>query len=151
MSSFTHFLAALFFVGLFKLSGKQELIAFLFGVGPDIDEVIQFVFSKKRQVRVIKRYPFLKTNVSRSFFQEPISLLWIAPLSVCLHSWLPVAFFLLHLSLDYPRNFSKRPFYPLWPLEIKGSWPRFFNKVGEGWKEGIAFSFFLILNLLLIL
>jgi len=163
MTVFTHTLVTLFFVRLFNLSGREEVLAWLFGVAIDLDHLIRLpLYLKLHKFKIIKNFPW------RTPLQEPISLLWITPLSIYLQSWVPVVFFLFHLALDYSMNYTKRPFYPFSNFEIKGQPPRVFEtkksfhqpavnffykllKLNLQPLEIVTFLIFLCLNLFLLL
>ncbi len=116
MNIFTHIVAVLVLAKAMSLNSSDLLIALVFGVGVDIDHLLKLplYFSLPKSKR--KRHLNWRTPL-----QEPISLLWVAPLSIYLSSFVPVIFFSLHLLLDYLMSYSKRPFFPYSNLKMKGA------------------------------
>lgn len=114
----THALAT---IGVGKLLGIQTsrdwFLAFLFGVLPDLDHLKIFLpkyFNGEAWQRFYHReYPI------RSFIQEPISLLWVVPLSFYLASPVPMAAWSVHVFLDYLVDGARKPFWPLSHLTLK--------------------------------
>lgn len=121
--------------------GQNEIVlAYIFGVAIDLDHLV-------------KVYPYLKENgwgVKRYFnwrtsLQEPVSLLWIVPLSIYLSSMIPVVFFMGHMLLDYCLSYIKQPFYPFSNWKTRG----FFSNVQNHKKDVIieAVTIFLLICL----
>ena len=107
MTLITHVLATTLGVEVFKLHGRNAVLAYAFGVGVDIDHLIKAPFYLRAVgLRRKKEYYW------RSSLQEPVALLWIVPLSLFLQTWVPVVFFLMHVAMDYLVRYEKMPWYP---------------------------------------
>jgi hypothetical protein len=107
MTLITHVLATTLGVEVFKLHGRNAVLAYAFGVGVDIDHLIKAPFYLRAVgLRRKKEYYW------RSSLQEPVALLWIVPLSLLLQTWVPVVFFLVHVAMDYLVRYEKMPWYP---------------------------------------
>jgi hypothetical protein len=120
MTIITHVLATTLGVRLLGLHGQEAALAYVFGVGVDIDHVIKAPFYLKAVgLRNKKDYYW------RSSLQEPVALLWIVPLSMVLGTWVPVVFFLPHVAMDYLVRYEKMPWYP------------YSTRVTRGWLTGI--------------
>jgi hypothetical protein len=126
MSIITHVLATTLGVKLFKLHGRNGLLAYLFGVAVDLDHLIKAPFYL-RSVGFQRK----KGYYWRSSLQEPIALLWIVPLSIFLGTWVPVGFFLIHVTMDYLVRYEKMPWYPYSTRVTRGFFPQIPDRVKE--------------------
>ena len=107
MNAIAHVLVTLLFVKLASLSGIDVFWAFLFGVAIDFDHLIKIpLYIKQNGFKVVRYWNW------RTSFQEPVSYLWIVPLSIYFQTWVPVFFFTTHIALDYLMSYEKQPFYP---------------------------------------
>tara|TARA_Y100000310_G_scaffold219247_1_gene220635 strand:- start:843 stop:1244 length:402 start_codon:yes stop_codon:yes gene_type:complete len=98
------------------LSFYEFVLAFIFGVLVDIDHFLKIpIFVKLKNFRTIRHLNW------RTPLQEPVSYLWVVPLSVFIGSYVPVVFFSLHLVLDYIVSFQKKPFFPFSNFRIKNT------------------------------
>jgi len=112
LNAIAHVLVTLLFVKLASLSGIDVFWAFLFGVAIDFDHLIKIpLYIKQNGFKVVRYWNW------RTSFQEPVSYLWIIPLSIYFQTWVPVFFFTTHIVLDYLMSYEKQPFYPF--LEYK--------------------------------
>jgi hypothetical protein len=141
MTIVTHALATTLGVRLLKLTGSDAVLAYVFGVGVDIDHAIKAPFFWKAGLRRERGYYW------RTSLQEPVALLWIVPLCFFLGTWVPVLFFLIHLAMDYSVGYEKMPWYPYTPLVTQG----FLVGVSDKMKEAILIVILLCTNLLLFL
>lgn len=107
MTLITHVLATTLGVEVFKLHGRNAVLAYAFGVGVDIDHLIKAPFYL-RLVGLQRK----KEYYWRSSLQEPVALLWIIPLALFLQTWVPVVFFMIHVAMDYLVRYEKMPWYP---------------------------------------
>jgi len=137
----THVLATTLGVRVLKLTGSDVLLAYIFGVGVDIDHAIKLPFFWKAGLRKERGYYW------RTSLQEPVALLWILPLCLFLGTWVPALFFLIHLAMDYSVGYEKMPWYPYSPLVTQG----FLVGVSDKTKEAILIVVLLCTNLLLFL
>lgn len=103
----THILATTLGVQVMGLHGRNAALAYAFGVGVDIDHVVKAPFYLRAVGLKDKRGYYW-----RSSLQEPVALLWIAPLSIALGTIVPVLFFAIHVAMDYSVKYEKMPFYP---------------------------------------
>ena len=142
MTIVTHALATTLGVRLLKLTGSDAVLAYVFGVGVDIDHAIKAPFYLK-SVGWQRKFGFYW----RTSLQEPVALLWIIPLCFFLGTWVPAAFFLVHLAMDYSVGYEKMPWYPYSPLVTQG----FLVGVSDKAKEVILVVILLCMNLLLFL
>lgn len=146
MTSVTHALLTALGVQTLSLHGGDVVLAYLSGVGVDLDHFIKVP-------QYIKKYGFKKVRHHnwRTPLQEPVSLLWIIPLSLYISSYIPIVFFVGHLFLDYCLSYIKRPLFPFSNYETRG----FLSKTSNTKKDTLVeviFAFILIcLNLALIL
>ena len=140
MKMVTHVLATTAGVQALHLHGSDALLAFAFGVAIDVDHAIKAPFYLKA-VGWKNKLGFYW----RSSLQEPVALLWIIPLCLFLHTWIPIPFFLFHIAMDYSVRFEKMPFYPYSTYVTRG----WLLGVSDGLKEGILFAFLVCTNLLL--
>ena len=141
MTIVTHALATTLGVRVFKLTGSDAVLAYVFGVGVDIDHAIKAPFFFKAGYRKERGYYW------RTSLQEPVALLWIIPLCFFLGTWVPALFFLMHLAMDYSVGYEKMPWYPYSPLVTQG----FLVGVSDKTKEAILIVILLCMNLLLFL
>jgi len=141
MTIVTHVLATTLGVRLLKLTGSDAVLAYVFGVGVDIDHAIKAPFYWRAGLRRERGYYW------RTSLQEPVALLWILPLCVFLGTGLPALFFLIHLAMDYSVGYEKMPWYPYSPLVTQG----FLVGVSDKTKEAILIVILLCTNLLLFL
>lgn len=142
MTIVSHALATTLGVRLLKLTGSDAVLAYVFGVGVDIDHAIKAPF----YLRTIGRRRELG-YYWRTSLQEPVALLWIVPLCFFLGTWVPALFFLIHLAMDYSVGYEKMPWYPYSPLVTQG----FLVGVSDKTKEVILIVVLLCMNLLLFL
>ncbi|MCH7759535.1 hypothetical protein IID20_04225 [Patescibacteria group bacterium] len=126
MTAVTHTMVTIVGITALQLQGGDMALAFLFGVAIDLDHVIKIPLFRK----LTKWWKFKHLNW-RTPLQEPISLLWIIPLSIWLSTWVPIIFFLLHLALDYITGYSKKPFFPFSNYSTRG----LFANWSDTWKE----------------
>jgi len=141
MTIVTHALATTLGVRVLKLSGSDAVLAYVFGVGVDIDHAIKLPFFWRAGLRKERGYYW------RTSLQEPVALLWIVPLCFFLGTWVPALFFLIHLAMDYSVGYEKMPWYPYSPLVTQG----FLVGVSDKTKEAILIVILLCTNLLLFL
>ena len=141
MTIVTHALATTLGVRVLKLTGSDAVLAYVFGVGVDIDHAIKLPFFWKAGLRKERGYYW------RTSLQEPVALLWIVPLCFFLGTWVPALFFLVHLAMDYSVGYEKMPWYPYSPLVTQG----FLVGVSDKAKEAILIVVLLCMNLLLFL
>lgn len=141
MTIVTHALATTLGVRVLKLTGSDTVLAYVFGVGVDIDHAIKLPFYWKAGLRKERGYYW------RTSLQEPVALLWIVPLCLFLGTWVPVLFFLIHLAMDYSVGYEKMPWYPYAPLVTQG----FLVGVSDKAKEATLIVILLCTNLLLFL
>jgi len=141
MTIVTHALATTLGVRVLKLTGSDAVLAYVFGVGVDIDHAIKLPFFWKAGLRKERGYYW------RTSLQEPVALLWIVPLCFFLGTWVAALFFLVHLAMDYSVGYEKMPWYPYSPLVTQG----FVVGVSDKAKEAILIVVLLCMNLLLFL
>ena len=141
MTIVTHVLATTLGVQALRLRGSDAALAYVFGVGVDIDHAIKAPFYFKAGFKREKGYYW------RTSLQEPVALLWIVPLCLFLHTWVPALFFSIHLAMDYGVSYEKMPWYPYSPLVTQG----FLVEVSDRTKEAILIVVLLCMNLLLFL
>jgi len=141
MTIVTHALATTLGVRVLKLTGSDAVLAYVFGVGVDIDHAIKLPFFWKAGLRKERGYYW------RTSLQEPVALLWVVPLCFFLGTWVPALFFLVHLAMDYGVGYEKMPWYPYSPLVTQG----FLVGVSDKAKEAILIVVLLCMNLLLFL
>tara|TARA_Y100000310_G_scaffold344866_1_gene460116 strand:- start:7918 stop:8319 length:402 start_codon:yes stop_codon:yes gene_type:complete len=99
-----------------ELSSGEWVLAFIFGVLVDIDHFLKIpIFIKLKNYKTIRHLNW------RTPLQEPISFLWVVPLSIFINSYVPVVFLALHLLLDYMISFGKKPFFPLSKFKFKNT------------------------------
>ena len=142
MTTVTHVLVTALGVQALGLHGSDAALAYAFGVGVDIDHAFKApcylrAVGWKRQLGYYWR----------SSLQEPVALLWVAPLSWMLGTIVPVVFLAAHIALDYSVSFEKMPLYPYSPWVTRGWLLRIPDKV----KEIIVFAVFACSNLFLYL
>lgn len=142
MTTVTHVLVTALGVHALGLHGSDAALAYAFGVGVDIDHAFKApcylrAVGWKRQLGYYWR----------SSLQEPVALLWVAPLSWMLGTMVPVVFLAAHIALDYSVSFEKMPLYPYSPWVTRGWLVRVPDKV----KEVVVFTVFACSNLFLYL
>ena len=142
MTIVTHVLATTLGVQALRLRGGDAALAYVFGVGVDIDHAIKAPFYLRAVGRRRQLGYYWRTSL-----QEPVALLWIVPLSVFLGTVVPVLFFLIHLAMDYAVSYEKMPLYPYSPLVTQG----FLVGVSDKTKEAVLIVVLLCMNLLLFL
>jgi len=133
----THVLATTLGVQALGLHGQDAALAYAFGVGVDVDHAVKAPFYLRAIGLRDKRGYYW-----RSSLQEPVALLWIAPLCVLLGTILPALFFAIHVALDYSVRFEKMPFYPYSPYVTRG-WLR---GVPDKVKEAVVLVVLVALN-----
>lgn len=142
MTILTHILLATAGVQAFGLQGTDIALAYGFGVALDVDHALKLpLYLKKNGLKNEKFYHW------RTSLQEPVSLLWIVPLSFFIRSIIPVIFFIPHLVLDYLVSYEKRPLFPFHSVTTRGIFPN----VSDGLKEIITVILLVCLNLFLFL
>jgi len=142
MTTVTHVLVTALGVQALGLHGSEAALAYAFGVGVDIDHAFKApcylrAVGWKRQLGYYWR----------SSLQEPVALLWVAPLSWMLGTVVPIVFLTAHIALDYSVSFEKMPLYPYSPWVTRGWLLRVPDKV----KEIVVFTVFACSNLFLYL
>jgi sterol desaturase/sphingolipid hydroxylase (fatty acid hydroxylase superfamily) len=142
MTIVTHALATTLGVRVLRLTGSDAVLAYVFGVGLDIDHVIKAPYYLRHVGRKRKLGYYWRTSL-----QEPVALLWIIPLCFFLGTWVPALFFLIHLAMDYSVGYEKMPWYPYTPLVTQG----FLAGVSDRTKEAVLIVVLLCMNLLLFL
>ncbi len=130
MTIVTHLLATTLGVQAMGLEGRDRVLAYVFGMGVDIDHVVKAPFYLRAVGLRDKRGYYW-----RSSLQEPVALLWIVPLCVFLGTLLPILFFAIHVAMDYSVRFEKMPFYPYSPWVTRG----WLTSIPDKLKEGIVF------------
>jgi hypothetical protein len=115
MTIVTHIVATMVGVKALDLHGRNAVLAWIFGIGQDIDHLVKLPFYL-RTVGLKNR----KGYYWRSSLQEPVALLWILPVCLFFQTWVPAIFFTIHLALDYSVGFEKMPFYPYSPHITRG-------------------------------
>ena len=127
MTIIPHLLVTTLGVQVLGLQGSDIALAYTFGYGVDlVDHPIKLpLYLKKNGTKNEKYYHW------RTPLQEPVALLWIIPLSIYLHTPVPVIFFLSHLLLDYMISYDKRPWYPFSIYTTKGILPAMSDAVKE--------------------
>jgi hypothetical protein len=103
----THIIATAVGIKALNLHGRDAVLAWLFGIGQDIDHLVKLPFYLKSVGLKNK-----KGYYWRSSLQEPVALLWILPVCLFFQTWVPAIFFSIHLLLDYSVGYEKLPFYP---------------------------------------
>ncbi len=113
MNIMIHLLQTIFFAKLLDLSINEIIWAILFGVLIDLDHLVKIPLYLKQNGFKVVRYWNWRTPI-----QEPVSYLWVIPLSFYFHSWNPILFFTAHLVLDYIKGYQKKPFFPFIDFRI---------------------------------
>jgi len=118
MTIATHAIAT---IGIGKFLGINSFsdwfLAFLFGVFVDLDHL---KILRPKHINNGDWRKFLTRELPvRSFLQEPISLLWVVPLSLYLDNPIPMAAWAVHVFLDYLVDGAKRPFWPISSFALK--------------------------------
>ncbi len=139
MTIFTHILATTLGAQALELRGRELALAYAFGLGVDVDHAVKAPFYLKHVgFRDRKGYYW------RSSLQEPVALLWIAPLCLLLGTVVPIVFFAIHVALDYSVRFEKMPFYPYSPWVTRG----WLTALPDKLKEAVVFTALLAGNAL---
>ena len=140
MTIIPHLLLTTVGVQVLGLEGKDIALAYAFGYGIDlIDHPIKLpLYLKKNGRKNEKNYHW------RTPFQEPVALLWIAPLSFYLQTFVPVLFFTSHFFLDYLVSYEKRPFYPFSEYTTEGLLPQFSDRSKE-WTTSLCCILMIVL------
>jgi hypothetical protein len=141
MTTLTHVLATSLGVQALGLHGSDAALAYAFGVGVDVDHA----FKAPCYLRAVgwkRRLGYYW----RSSLQEPVALLWVAPLSILLGTAVPIVFLAAHIALDYSVSFEKMPWYPYSPRVTRGWLVHVPDKV----KEGVVLAVLICSNLLLL-
>jgi len=141
MTIVTHVLATTLGVQALRLRGSDAALAYVFGVGVDVDHAIKAPFYFKAGFKREKGYYW------RTSLQEPVALLWIVPLCLFLRSWVQALFFLMHLAMDYAVGYEKMPWYPYSPVVTQG----YLVGISDTAKEALLIVVLLCMNLLLFL
>ena len=77
MTFFTHTLLTAAGIQILSLDPKDIILAYAFGVGADLDHLIKLpAYIQKYGFKKVRHYHW------RTSLQEPVSLLWIIPLSI---------------------------------------------------------------------
>ena len=127
MTIIPHLLVTTLGVQVMGLYGGDIALAYTFGYGVDlVDHPIKLPLYLKKNGTKNKKYYHWRTPL-----QEPVALLWIIPLSIYLHTPVPVIFFLSHILLDYLISYDKRPWYPFSMYTTKGILPAASDAVKE--------------------
>ena len=142
MTIVTHVLATTLGVQALRLRGSDAVLAYVFGVGVDIDHAIKAPFYLRTVGLANQRGYYWRTSL-----QEPVALLWIVPLCFFLGTWVPALFFLIHLAMDYGVSYEKMPWYPYSPVVTQG----FLVGIADKTKEVVLIVVLLCMNLLLLL
>ena len=146
MKIFTHGLVTTLGVQALGLHGSDAALAYAFGIGVDIDHAFKAPFYLKA-VGWKSRLGYYW----RSSLQEPVALLWVAPLSWLLGTIVPVLFLTVHIAMDYSVSFEKMPFFPYSNWVTRGWLLQFSDKSKEIITFSVAFTVFACLNLYLYL
>lgn len=116
MNPLTHIFSVIVLGKLLHLTSPEWILAFIFGVALDIDHLFKLPLFLK-----LKNFKEQRHLHWRTPLQEPISYLWIIPLSIVIGSYVPVLFFTLHLLLDYSMSYAKSPLFPFHHFTMKGT------------------------------
>ena len=134
----THFLATTLGVQMLGLTGQERVLAYTFGMAVDVDHIVKAPYYLRAEGLVNK-----KGYYWRSSLQEPVALLWILPLALFLHSWVPVIFFVVHVAMDYSVRFEKMPLNPYSGWVTRG----WLTNIPDGLKEAVLAVVLLALNI----
>ncbi len=107
MTIITHILVTTVGVQALHLTGKERILAYVFGCAVDIDHVIKAPYYYKAIGLKDKRGYYW-----RSSLQEPVALLWVIPLSILLQTYVPVLVLSIHMAMDYSVRYEKMPLFP---------------------------------------
>ena len=140
MTIVTHILVTTLGAQALELHGSELALAYVFGVGVDVDHAIKAPF----YLRAIG-WRNERDYYWRSSLQEPVALLWILPLCVFLGTIVPALFFAIHVALDYSVRFEKMPFYPYSRFVTRG----WLLSVPDKVKEGVVLAVVVVLNIAL--
>ncbi|RMF06789.1 hypothetical protein D6764_01415 [Candidatus Woesearchaeota archaeon] len=114
MNILAHLFSVLLAARHLNLSSSDMALAVIFGVLLDADHILKLPLYYSLPKSKRKRHFNWRTPL-----QEPVSLLWIVPLSIYLQTMVPVLFFILHLALDYLMSYPKKPFFPYSNFSLK--------------------------------
>lgn len=142
MTILTHILATTLGVQVGGLHGGDVALAYAFGVAVDADHVVKAPYYLRAG-----GFPKRLGYYWRSSLQEPVAFLWVVPLSVALHTIVPVVFLAMHIAMDYSVRYEKMPFYPYSAWVTRG----WLIRISDGVKEAVLFVILLCLNILLFL
>jgi hypothetical protein len=118
MTVMSHILATFLLGKVLRIKKRKVwILMWLFGVLIDLDGVI---FHPEVLVNSAEwYYHYENPRYLRTFIQEPISLIWVLPLSIFgFKTLIPVLAFFLHLLMDYIEIKIKKPFWPFSNLKI---------------------------------
>ncbi len=142
MTVLSHILLTTAGVQALGLEGADLFLAYGFGVGVDLDHLVKApLYYSKHKVQKERHYHW------RTSLQEPVSFLWIVPLSIFLRTPVPLIFFLLHMFLDYFMSYEKMPFFPYSRWKTRG----FLVSVTDSRKEVLTIVFLVCTILLLLI
>src|SRR5256885_15127809 len=96
MTIVTHALATTLGVRVFKITGGDAVLAYVFGVGVDIDHAIKAPFYLRTVGRRRELGYYWRTSLPGTG-----ALLWVISLCFFLGTGVPALFFLFHLAVDY--------------------------------------------------
>jgi len=114
-------------VQILGLEGKDVALAYAFGYGIDlVDHPIKFPLYARKNGRKNETHYHWRTPL-----QEPVALLWIAPLSIYLGTAVPALFFISHFVLDYMVSYEKRPLAPFSLYSTEGILRRYSDTAKE--------------------
>jgi len=136
----THILVTTVGVQALHLTGKQRVLAYVFGCAVDVDHIVKAPYYLKAIGLKDKRGYYW-----RSSLQEPVAFLWVIPLAVALGTWVPVLFLAMHIAMDYSVRYEKMPFYPYTSWVTRG----WLTRIPDRAKEAAVFLASLCLNVLL--
>lgn len=118
MTIVTHSIATIVTGKLLGIGTTRDwFLAFLFGVLIDLDHLK--IFRPKHMNNGDWGRYFNRELPMRSFFQEPIFIFFVVPLSFLINNPSPMATWSVHLFLDYLVDGVKRPFWPISKLTLK--------------------------------
>lgn len=142
MTFLSHILVTTAGVQLLGLHGSDLILAYSFGVLIDFDHIIKApLYFNKYKFKTTKHYNW------RTPLQEPVSLLWVLPLSAFINTYVPTIFIIGHIVLDYFVDYPKHPFFPYSNFETKG----FLSKIPQLYKELAVIALFSCINIILLL
>src|SRR5260370_20890691 len=107
MTIVTHVLATTLGVQAFELHGSEAVLAYVFGVGVDVDHAVKLPFYL-RAVGLKNRRGYYW----RSSLHEPVGLLWVLPLCLFFRTLVPAPVFVVPLAIDSRAVFATIPSFP---------------------------------------